>query len=131
MDQGSLVMQQIDSRAKLVAEFDKVRPLKAAFWLKDGEERMWYLYRASDKIDDSNFDKADAEVIQILGPDRDLWLDSFQVKVIAADKPLARDVIAIGDAYPTRKLRRVQGRFLGGMSVEDGFIYPMPVTVPA
>ena len=48
MDQGPLVIEQIDAGARFLAEFEKKIPVMAAFWLKASEEGSWYLYVASE-----------------------------------------------------------------------------------
>ncbi len=50
MDQGPLVVEQIDAGAKFLAELDKNIPVMAAFWLKASDEDSWYLYVASDQV---------------------------------------------------------------------------------
>ena len=54
MDQGPLVIQEVDEGEELVRRLDRVLPVKVAFWLKETEEGPWYLYIASDQIDDGN-----------------------------------------------------------------------------
>jgi hypothetical protein len=129
MDQGALVMQQIDAGARLVNEFDKYAPVRAAFWLKARDEGEWYLYLASDQIDDSNFDLAYGEVLRLTGSNPTPWLDPFQVKVISADDRLARAVLAILARYPGKTPTRYHGRELGGISVNEVYIYPTPAPV--
>ena len=131
MDQGPLVMPQIEAGARLVKEFDAYKPVSAAFWLKEGESRNWYLYLASDQIDDSNFVLAYGEVLRITGKTPDTWLDPFQVKVVGSDARVAKDVIAIQQKFPSKMARRLQGHPLGGRSVEDAYVYPLPVPVSA
>ena len=97
MDQGPLVIEQINAGAKLASEFAmQYKPLQAAFWLKESEDEQWFLYLASDQIDDSNFDLAYGEVLRLLGPGPHMWLDPFQVKVTGIDDPVVKDVIDIG-----------------------------------
>ena len=129
MDQGPLVMPQIEAGARLVKEFDAYKPISAAFWLKEGESRNWYLYLASDQIDDSNFDLAYLEVIRITRKNPDPWFDPFQVKVVGSNAPVARDVIAIQQKFPSKMAMRLPGHPFGGRSVEDAYIYPLPVSI--
>jgi hypothetical protein len=130
MDQGALVMPQLDAGARLVNEFDKYAPVRAAFWLKPRDEGEWYLYLASDQIDDSNFDVAYGEVLRLTGKTPTPWLDPLQVKVISADAPLAKAVLAILARYPGKVPTRYQGRELGGVPVEEVYIYPTPAPLP-
>ena len=129
MDQGPLVMPQIEAGARLVNEFDAYKPVSAAFWLKNGDDRVWFLYLASDQIDDSNFDLAYGEVLRITGKSPDPWLDPFQVKVVGSDAPVAKDVIAIQRNYPGKMATRFHGSQLGGLTVEDAYNYPNGVPV--
>src|SRR4051794_33297976 len=122
MDQGALVMPQIEAGVRLVNDFDKYAPVRAAFWLKARDEGVWYLYLASDRIDDSNFDVAYGEVLRLTGKNPTPWLDPFQVKVISADDRLVRDVLAVLARYPGKFPTRYQGRDLGGIPVEEAYI---------
>ena len=54
MDQGSLVTEDTVEGGELVRRLNQFTPVRAAFWLKESEEGPWYLYIASDKIDDKN-----------------------------------------------------------------------------
>lgn len=131
MDQGPLVTEQIDAGAQLAAEFhSQYCPLKAVFWLKESESWQWYLYLASDEIDDTNFDLAYGEVIRILGPGPHMWLDPFQVKVSGLDDPLVQAVLDIQHKYATRLPTRLRNRVLGGLSAEEVYIYALPITAP-
>jgi hypothetical protein len=131
MDQGALVMPQIDAGARLVNEFDKYAPVRAAFWLKAKDEGEWYLYLASDRIDDSNFDVAYGEVLRLTGKSPTPWLDPFQVKVISAEDRLARAVLELLARFPGKMATRYHGRELGGIPVEEVYIYPTPAPVQA
>ncbi|MEJ7638378.1 MAG: hypothetical protein WKF75_10495 [Singulisphaera sp.] len=131
MDQGPLVTEQIDAGARLASEFDsQYKPLSAAFWLKESEVGRWILYLVSDQIDDSNFDQAYGEVIRLLGRGPHMWLDPFQVKVIGVDDRLAKTVLDIQQRNPSRLATRVRERMIGGLSVEEVYIYSIPIHLP-
>jgi hypothetical protein len=127
MDQGPLVIEQTDAGARLAAEFDKYADLRAAFWLKESVDGQWYLYLVSDQIDDSNFDLGYGEVLRLLGRGPHLWLDPFQVKVTGVDDPIAKNVLELLQNYPDRAPTRMRNRVLGGVSVDEVYIYPIPV----
>ncbi len=131
MDQGPLVMEQIDAGAKLANEFDRRTPLQAAFWLKESEDGQWYLYLVSDQINDTNFDVAYREVLRLLGRGPHMWLDPFQVKVAGVDDPVAKAVIGIQQKYPGSLAARLRNRMLGDVSVDEVYIYPIPVPAPS
>jgi hypothetical protein len=131
MDQGPLVTEQIDAGAKLASEFDKRTPLQVVFWLKAREDGQWLLYLASDQINDSNFDLAYGEVLRLLSPGSNMWLDPFQVKVSGTDNPLAKEVLAIEQKYGGKLAMRLRSLMLGGIYVDEVYIYPIPVPAAA
>jgi len=131
MDQGPLVSEEIDAGARFLGEFHKSIPVQSAFWLKDSEEPHWFLYVASEQISDDNFDVAYGEVVRIAGILQDPWFDSFHLKVIGADEPLAKDVTDLRRRYPGRSLVRFRDRRVGDIHAEEVCIYPSPVPVPA
>jgi hypothetical protein len=131
MDQGPLVSQQIDAGAKFLGEFQKYLPVQSAFWLKESDEGEWNLYVVSDQITDDNFDVAYGEVLRIAGAIRDPWFDPFQVKLLGQDDPLAKAILDVQRRYPGRIPTRFHGKALGGRSVEEVVIYPLPFPAPA
>src|SRR5438067_929711 len=110
MDQGPLVIEQIEAGAELARQFDKRTPLQAAFWLKESGDGQWFLYLASDDINDSNFDLAYGEVLRLLGRGPHMWLDPFQVKVTGTDDPVAKEILAILHKYPGKLATRLRNR---------------------
>jgi hypothetical protein len=131
MDQGPLVIEEIDAGAKLAREFDRFEPVKAAFWLKASDEEQRYLYLASDQIDDTNFDVAYREVLRLADQLRSPYLDPFRVKVIGGDDPLAQAAVEINRRFPGPMPTRFGGKVFGGISVEDVYVYPSPLPVTA
>ena len=129
MDQGPLVVQQIEAGERLIARFAQYATVQAAFWLKEPEDSPWFLYLASDRINDTNFDLAYGEVLRLLAQAPERWLDPFQVKVIGTDHPVAKAVMEIQQKYPGTLPTRYHGRQLGGLSVEEVYIYPLPIAV--
>ncbi len=65
MDQSPLVMEEINAGAEIVRQFENYEPVKVAFWLKASDDDHRYLFIASDKIDDTNFDIAYGEVLRL------------------------------------------------------------------
>ena len=129
MDQGPLVVQQIEAGERLIGRFAQYTPVQAAFWLKEPEDTPWFLYLAGDQINDSNFDLAYSEVLRLLSGTPERWLDPFQVKVIGTGHPVAKAVIEIQKKYPGKLPTRYHGRQLGGLSVEEVYIYALPIAV--
>jgi hypothetical protein len=130
MDQRPLVNEETVAGEELVRRLDKFTPVQAAFWIKESEEGPWYLYIASDQIDDGNLRAAYGEVLRLAGEMANPDLDPFQVKLISTSDPLAQAVLNIHRRYPGRMATRFGGKNFGGMSVEGGYIYPASVTTP-
>jgi hypothetical protein len=131
MDQGSLVNDQVEVGARFLREFQKYLHIDTAFWLKENEESDWNLYVVSQEITDDNFDVAYGEVLRIAKRLPDAWFDPFQVKLLGVNHPLARAILEIQGYYPGRAPTRLQGRVLGGVNVEDVYIYRLPPLVQA
>ncbi len=127
MDQGTLVSEQIDAGAAFVRAFNCYQPIKAAFWLKKTDENQTYLYLASDQINDANFDLAYGEVIRLSNQMRLHDFNPFRVKVLNADKPLARAAVEINDRFPGRLGSRLEDGLFGGVWIDSGYIYSSPL----
>jgi len=127
MDQGPLVIEEIDAGAEFAREFDKYEHVKAAFWIKASDDKNRYLYIASDKIDDTNFDLAYREVLRLADKLRSPYLDPFRVKVINAEAPLAKAAVEIHHRFPGHMATRFGEKSFGGIRVEDAYIYPTPL----
>ena len=129
MDQGPLVKEQIDAGNKLLAEFERLVPVQAAFWLRTSEEDSWYLYITSDQFKDKNVDVAYGEVLRLAGEMRDPNFDPFRVKLIRSSHPLAKAALDILRRFPGRMATHFNGRNFAGVSVDGVYIYPTPITV--
>jgi hypothetical protein len=130
MDQGPLVTQQIDAGSRFIHEFAKQIPIQAAFWLRTSEDNEWFLYVVSDQINDSSVRLAYGEVSRITSKLADPWLDSVHVKVIGTNKPVAKAILDIQGKYPGRLPARYRDLQLGGIFVEEAYVYPPPAAVP-
>ncbi|MDR3632691.1 MAG: hypothetical protein P4L84_02585 [Isosphaeraceae bacterium] len=131
MDQGPLVIEEIDAGERLVRAFDEYEPVKAAFWLKASDEEQRYLYLASDGIDDTNFDVAYGEVLRLANQMRSPYLDPFRVKLISGQDPLAQSAVDINRRFRGPIATRFGGKSFGGLSVDDVYIYPSPLPAAA
>jgi len=131
MDQRSLVIDQIDAGADLVKRFDKHTSVKVAFWLNPTEDGQWQLYIASEEINDTNFDLGYGEVLRLTQEMQNPNIDPFQVKLIGAEDPLARDVLEIQQRFPAKIPTHYNGPTLGGVSIEAAYFYAMPIAAPS
>ena len=128
MDQETLVERQVDDGAKIV---EKLREsgfdVAAAWWMKAGEDGIWFLYIASKEVDENGIRAAYHSVNTIKGALGQLWVDRFRVKLVSPLNPVAKDVIDILTRYPGQLPMRSGGRKLGNISIDDSYIYPLPV----
>jgi hypothetical protein len=130
MDQGPLVVEEIDAGAELARGFEKYVPVKVAFWVKASDEEQRYLYLASDGIDANNIDVAYGEVLRLVGKLQSFDLDPFRVKLVNSEDPLAKAAVEINRRFPGRMATRYGGKTFGGASVDDVYVYPSPLPVP-
>ena len=130
MDPGPLVSNQIEAGARFLAEFQKYVPIQSAFWFKDGEESTWWLYVASDQITDENFDLAYGEEVRIAGTLQDPWFDLFLVKVIGEDHRLSKAVAELQHRYPRQSPIHLCGKTTAGVTLDEVYIYPLPLPAP-
>lgn len=131
MDQGPLVTEKIEAGRKLATAFDHYHPLAAAFWLKKVEDGEWYLYLASEEINDANNRRAYQEVIRILGTGPRPWLDASQVIVIGTDQLIAKEIIEQINDHASGYDFRLQYLVIGGVYADEVYIYSLPAPVPA
>lgn len=119
--------EQIDAGRWLAQEFAASFPLAAVFWRKEAEEGRWFLYLASEQIDDTNFHLGHREVNRLLRGRPSIWLDRFQVKVVGTADPVVKAMIAWQVKHPSPLGTRIGGTLLGGKYVEEAYIYPLPI----
>jgi hypothetical protein len=123
---SQLLVEEIDAAKEFAREFNDYAPVSACFWLNPAESDHWYLYVASDEINDTNIYVAYGEVLRRVGIGQ--WLDPFKIKLVNTSDPVARDAIKIRDSIPNRTIPvRRRGGALGNLGIEGAYIYP-PLT---
>jgi hypothetical protein len=128
MGQGTLVIDESekDAGTELIDRISVTWPVKLAFWLRPADSDQWFLYIAAEGIDDSNKDRGYKEVLRQVKELRTPYFDPFQVKLIRGDHPLAVAVMEVHKRYPESLAINYNGRYLGGMSIEGAYLYPLP-----
>ncbi len=129
MDQVPLVKEEIEAGAELAREYDKYKPVKAAFWLKKSDDDRKYFYIASERIDDGDLYDAYGEVIRLTTKMQSL--DPMRVKLVGAEDPLAKAAADHNARFPSRKVQRFGGTMFGGVFVDDVYLYPSPLPAAA
>ena len=124
MDQATLVEHQIDDVTRLV---DQLRQdgfdVKAAFWLYTSEADQWFLYIASDAVNQKGITEAYKAVGRAMRQLPDLQIDPFQVKLVAR---MTRSRRRSSTSFPSNMpgCRRGSGRSnLGEVYIENAYIY--------
>lgn len=124
MDQMPLVTQEIDAGKDLIREFNKLAPVTVALWLKESGDELHYLFIASDQINDSNVREWYGKVLEVAATLSSPYLDPFRIKLISAKHPIAIAAREFNERFPVRLATRFGGHFLGGVGVDDVYIYP-------
>jgi hypothetical protein len=131
MDQEPLVNEQIEAGKRFIDEFDKIVPVRAAFWLKATEDSGWYLYVASNQITDENTRASYARVGELAKTISDPNLDLFRVKLIGSGHPFAREALARYKRSRGKIAARIPGGQFGDTSVEGVYLYSIPAAAVA
>jgi hypothetical protein len=127
VDQEPLVREWIDAAKKFLDELEKLQPVRAAFWLKEDEDTRWYLYVATDKLRNGSVAADYEEVSKASDAVDDPNFDSTRVKLIGLKDPLARAALEMYRRYPTRIPIFRWGEPFGKTYVEGLYLYPLPV----
>ena len=128
MDQGNLVSEQIAAGTRLVSEFDKTIPLRAAFWLKDADEGYWSIYLVSDNMNNWSHSLANKEIRRLIPPGSSVWLESADVRVLGSDTPLGKGAIEVQGRYKGTPALRLSHTMVGDVYPAALFFYAMPAT---
>jgi hypothetical protein len=130
MGQGALVIDEgeKDAGGKLIDQFSKKWPVKAAFGVKPSDADQWSLYIAAAGIDDTNIGQGYKEVLRLIKKLQTPYFDAFQVRLVKSDDPVVRAVMEVHERYARVKVSPIHynGRYLGGMSIEGAYLYPLP-----
>jgi hypothetical protein len=126
MDQATLVEPEIDDVTRLIDQLRRDNfDVKAAFWLYTTEADQWFLYIASDAVNQKGIIEAYKAVYQAMRQMPDLRIDRFQVKLVAPDDPVAKAVIDFQSKQRARLPTRIRATNLGGVYIENAYLYNM------
>ncbi len=107
---------------------EKQFPVAVAFWAKQPDSDSWYLFIASDRVEFLGPRGAYGEVMREFPEESRPWFDIFSIKLIGADDPVAKAVAQVRDDSLVSGVAQVMthhgGPLLGGMAVDDVWIYP-------
>lgn len=125
MDQNSLVEQQLRDGERIVEQLRHHGiEVAVACWVKATEDNRWFLYIASPIVDDRGLHGAYRAVFDVMRGLPNLWVDSLDVKLVSASHPIVQDALGIYRQYPALIPTRYAGLQLGGIGIEEAYIYP-------
>ena len=131
MDQAILVRESVEAGSELVRTVNPRMPISAAFWLKEFDEPRWYLYLASDVLENRGSLKGYQLVREALDAVGGVpGIDLFQVKVVPSSNPFAREAAVLARQSFRNAPIQLGTTPFGGRTVEDVYIYPNTVLDP-
>ena len=138
MDQETLVREQVDGGAKVLARLVEMGlDLNAAFWAKTEEAGRWYLYLAIPAVKTTGVRPVLAAAYQAIDDLAGLWshpfevIDPFAIRVLDASDPMAREVTETMHRHPGPFDTWYHTSWLGDTAVSGLFIYALPRPVSA
>jgi hypothetical protein len=125
MDYELLVDESIEDGKSIVAElvrdgFD----VTVAFWLKTGDEGLWFLYIGSTSVRAMSLADAYRVVYNVVRRIPNVRVSISDIKIVDADNPVAKHAVEIRDRHAARLSTRYKGKKLGDMDIEEAYIYP-------
>lgn len=127
MDYELLVEPQIEDGKSLIAELTKAGfDVSVAAWMKTSEDGLWFLYIGSRSVGSMPLADAYRAVYSAFRQVPRASIDFSQIKLVEPGNPIAAEAMAIRDRYPARLPMRFRGPALGGVSIEEAYIYPRP-----
>ncbi|MGA2705195.1 MAG: hypothetical protein ABSH35_29405 [Isosphaeraceae bacterium] len=126
MDTYTLVENRIDDGRKLIYLLTQTGfPLTAVCWVKTSEEGDWYLYIASNAVDQKGLASAYREVYGVLTTISGTSISVSDVKLVGINNPITKDILEIRERYPGRLPTVSRRRQLGSVAVDEVYVYPL------
>ncbi len=130
MDTISLVDGRIDDGRRLIEILpQRDIDVTAAAWVLTSEDGNWFLYIATEEVDKSGQAAAYAKVYNVLRSMAGACISTSDVKLIGKKNPITKDILAFRSHLTDDALARYRDRLLGGIGVEEVYIYPQYETL--
>ena len=104
--------------------------ISAALWAHDAENDRWSRCIVSSFADEHG-DRAGFrrvfEALDALEAMKSRWLEWSDIRVVGLDSPLAGDAVGMYGGFPPEKPTRYYGPSLGGIVVDQAYLYRQPV----
>jgi hypothetical protein len=125
MDTSTLVMEQIDDGRRLLSRLtDEGIAVRAACWVKPTEEDRWTLYIATPLVEAKGPIGAYRDVYGVLRSLDEAHLTASDIKLVGEHTAVAQEMIDLLQHDLWRRLTRPRCAMLGGVSVDDLYVYP-------
>jgi len=128
MAQATLVEIQIKEGQRLIDRLaHEGVAVTAAAWLRESESGDWYLYLATPLVSEGGGKKPAYHRINTLIREMQkegFGMDPFAKKVIGPHDPIAKAMVANRGGRPGGPPTPFRGSRLGGLAVEEAYIYP-------
>jgi hypothetical protein len=140
MDKDTVVSQLTDDGKRLMDALAKEGfDVQVALWAEPTDEGKWFLYLASQMVDDKGPAAAYRLVHGVLRKMSNVLIDPFEIRVVGLKDSLTEAVLAEikpkvpNSPYAVRNPPLYQGMTyfkgitLGGVSMDEAYIYPLPL----
>ncbi len=125
MDRTTLVTEQRDDAQCLIEKLAKNDfDVTAAAWIKTSDDGQWFLYIASQVVDEKGYAAAYREVQTTIRNIPKFSIGPFDVRLVSSSHALVSDVKKLYTKFPASLQTQFGGSQLGKMNIEEALIYP-------
>jgi hypothetical protein len=127
MDQALLVDRKIDDGRRLIWQLvADGEAVSAAFWVRTADVSLYHLYIVLPPVPGGKIGEAYGRVYASLSKIPGPELILLDIKPVGPDNSLAQGVLEIQRHYPGRIATWMRPGRLGGVDVEELYVYPVP-----
>jgi hypothetical protein len=123
MDQATLVANWIDDVPRLI---DRIKEdnidVKAVYWLYTSESDLWYLYIATDVVDQIGITEAYKNVLSAMRQLPNLRVERFRLKLVSPADKVASAIAGFLRMRHGPSPTEIQSSNLGGVYIEHAFV---------
>lgn len=131
MDTIALVENQIDDGQRLLDRlYEEGFAVRAACWAKPAEEDSWSFYISSPVVDETGVTAAYRQVFRVLRSLGGVWVTDSDIKLVGDKHAVTHDLLDMLRRYPGRMPTRSRRPLLGGVPVDEVYVYPLVKAKP-
>jgi hypothetical protein len=124
MDSSPLVIDEIYAGREFLERLNEYAPVKAAGWLKRGEDEERYLCVALDGPAGDDLSLGSKKVRLAMGAMKDHYLGPSRIRVLETSDRFAKAVMELYRRYSGPMPTTFSVSDLGGDPIVDAYIYP-------